>query len=428
MAEITPFQGLRYNQNIVGNIDDVVCPPYDIIPPGEQKSYYEKSEYNVIRLEHGMILPGDNEKNNKYIRARDTLTNWIKDGVLKIDTDHTFYIYEQGFTINESYRKRVGLIACVKLEPYSRKVIFPHENTSSGVKQDRLELMRALNANVSPILCLYEDPGNKITKLMTDRMLPGRLLININNGDDTHRVWKANEPEFVQRVFHFMSPKSIYIADGHHRYETSLAYRDERAKNSLSQGTEGYNFIMMTLVSFSDPGIVMLPVHRLFKTIPESTMEDIRKGLSEYFEMTQLPVNELTMEDKKGTDIRVLGLEPGKMINLRLLSSVLPAKVMPSGHSPVYQRLDVSIMEHIITEKVLCAANKEGNIEFTHDAMYALEQLKQGACKLAFLLNMMPPTTVKSIADANDRMPRKSTYFYPKLPTGLVISRLDGKL
>ncbi|OGO15947.1 MAG: hypothetical protein A2Z02_02870 [Chloroflexi bacterium RBG_16_48_7] len=428
MAEITPFQGLRYNQNIAGNIEDVICPPYDVISDEDQKLYYDKSEYNVIRLEHGRVMPGDNEKNNKYIRARDTLTNWMKDGVLKIDNDHTFYIYEQGFTHNGGYRKRVGLVACVRLEPFSRKVIFPHENTSSGVKLDRLELMRALNANVSPILCLYEDPGNKITKLMTDRMLAGRLLININNGDDTHRVWKANEPEFVQRVSHFMSPKSIYIADGHHRYETSLAYRDERAKNSLSQGTEGYNYIMMTLVSFSDPGIIMLPVHRLFKKIPNKSLPEIQKGLAEYFEMTPMPINELSLEDKKGTDIRVIGLEPDKIINLRMLSSVLPRDAMPAQHSPVYQRLDVSIMEHIITEKVLSTANKEGNIVFTPDAQYALNQVNQGACQLAFLLNMMPPTTVKSIADSNDRMPRKSTYFFPKLPTGLVISRLDGKL
>jgi len=428
LAEITPFQGVRYNQNIIKNMEEVICPPYDVISPEQQQLYYDKSEYNVIRLEHGKVMEGDNDKDNKYIRARDTLTKWFQDGILKIDTDHTFYIYEQGFTYNGNYRKRIGLIACVRLEPFSRKIIFPHESTFSGVKADRLELMRALNSNVSPILCLYDDPGNKIAKLMTDRMLPGRLLVNINNGDDTHRVWKANEPEFVQRVSHFMSPKSIYIADGHHRYETSLAYREERAKASISQGYEGYNYIMMTLVSFADPGIVMLPVHRIFKNIDENTLSDFKKQLSNYFDISSMPVDEPNMEDRKGNDIRVLGLEPEKIVNLKLLSSINAKDFMPAGHSLAYQRLDVSVMEHIITEKLLGPANKEDNISFTPDAMHALNLVRQGNCRMAFLLNMLPVTTVKHVADAGDRMPRKSTYFYPKLPTGLVISRLDGKL
>jgi len=409
-------------------MEEVICPPYDVISPEQQQLYYDKSEYNVIRLEHGKVMEGDNDKDNKYIRARDTLTKWFQDGILKIDTDHTFYIYEQGFTYNGNYKKRIGLIACVRLEPFSRKIIFPHESTFSGVKADRLELMRALNSNVSPILCLYDDPGNKIAKLMTDRMLPGRLLVNINNGDDTHRVWKANEPEFVQRVSHFMSPKSIYIADGHHRYETSLAYREERAKASISQGYEGYNYIMMTLVSFADSGIVMLPVHRIFKSIDENTLSDFKQQLSNYFEISSMPVDEPNMEDRKGNDIRILGLEPDKIVNLKLLSSINAKDFMPAGHSLTYQRLDVSVMEHIITEKLLGPANKEDNISFTPDAMHALNLVRQGNCRMAFLLNMLPVTTVKHVADAGDRMPRKSTYFYPKLPTGLVISRLDGKL
>jgi uncharacterized protein (DUF1015 family) len=428
LAEITPFQGVRYNQKIIENIENVICPPYDVISPEGQKKYYEKNEYNVIRLEHGMVMDGDGDSNNKYTRARNTFTQWLQDGILKIDTDHTFYIYEQGFTYNGNYKKRIGLIACVRLEPFSRKVIYPHENTSSGVKADRLELMKALNANISPILCLYDDPGNKISKLMTDRMLPGRLLININNGDDTHKIWKANEPEFVQRVSHFMSPKSIYIADGHHRYETSLAYKDMQEKNSVSRGSDGYNYIMMTLVSFADPGIVMLPVHRIVKNVQENTLQSFKNDLGKYFDISTMPINELSMEDKRGNDIRVLGLEPDKVVNLRLLSSINPRDFMPDGHSPAYQRLDVSIMEHLITEKLLAEDNKEDNILFTPDAIQALNMVRNGTCQLAFLLNMLPVTTVKHVADASDRMPRKSTFFYPKLPTGLVISRLDGKL
>lgn len=265
MAEISPFQGVRYNQDAITNLEEVICPPYDVISPDDQLRYYKRSEYNIIHLEHGITKQGDNEENNKYVRARETLIDWFNKDILKIDNDHTFYIYEQGFTVKGNFKKRVGLIACVRLEPFSRKIILPHEDTKSADKTDRMELIRALNANVSPILGLYDDPGNKITKLIADRMLPGRLLININTGDETHRVWKANEPEFVQRVSHFMSPKSVYIADGHHRYETALAYKDERTKQLFSQGNEGFNYIMMILVSFSDPGLIMLPIHRVIK-------------------------------------------------------------------------------------------------------------------------------------------------------------------
>jgi uncharacterized protein (DUF1015 family) len=352
---------------------------------------------------------------------------WLNEGILKIDTDHTFYIYEQGFTFQGDYKKRIGLIACVRLEPYSHRVIFPHEETLSGVKSDRLDLMRAVNANISPILGLFDDPGNKIAKLMTDRMLPGRLLININSGEETHRVWKANEPEFVQRVSHFMSPKSIYIADGHHRYETSLAYREERA-GCDSHGTEGYNYILMTLVSFSDSGILMLPVHRLVHKVQSRALQEFRRHVEDYFEVSLLPLSDASLEGKSGTDIRVLGMVEDAVVNLRLKSLAAVQHMLPAGRSQHYYRLDVSVLEHVILQNLLAGSNKDGNVSYTANASQALSSLRSGDSRLAFLLNSIPATYIKLITDANDRMPRKSTYFYPKLPTGLVINRLDGRL
>jgi uncharacterized protein (DUF1015 family) len=429
LAEITPFQGIRFNQEIVKNMEDVICPPYDVITPQEQKDYYDRSEYNIIRLEHGQVNPDDNDTNNKYTRARDTLTRWLNDRVLKTDNDHTFYIYEQGFKYKDSFKKRVGLIACVRLEPWSSKVVLPHENTMTGVKSDRLELMRATNSNISPVLCLYDDPGYRVTKLITEKMLPGRLLININNGIESHRIWKANEPEFTQRVCHFMLTKTIYIADGHHRYETALAYRDERAASTTgSRGNEAYNYLMMTLVSFSDPGIVMLPVHRVVKNIPDNGIEELKKRLPEFFEISKHQISESQIAETSGTDIKVIGLEENIIWNLRLNPSINLAEIMKEPHSPVYQRLDISIFEHIIMEILLTPANKDESLLYTPNSYTAWNMVKSGQGKLAFLLNTLPVTTIKSITDKNDRMPRKSTFFYPKLPTGLVLNRLDGKL
>ncbi len=271
-----------------------------------------------------MELKGDNAKNNKYTRARTTFDLWLKDSILKVDTTQTFYIYEQGFAYQANKKKRLGLIACVKLEPWENRVIFPHENTHQKAKSDRFEIMKACNCNISPILGLYDDPGNKATKLMQQKQLPSKLLIDIDMGNDFHKVWKANEPEFVQRSSHFMSPKPIYIADGHHRYETALAYRDERRKQTPAYtGYEAFNFIMMTLVSFSDPGLVMLPIHRLIKGIDSSALNNLKSQLSTFFEITSVPVNRHELVENRMAGIKVLGLEEGQVLLLRLLPSTI---------------------------------------------------------------------------------------------------------
>lgn len=429
MAEISPFQGVRYNQNKVKDLASVICPPYDVISAQEQKGYYELNEYNIIRLEHGVELSEDNKKNNKYTRARSIFDQWLKDRILEIDTAHTFYIYEQGFTYLGAKKRRLGLIACVKLEPWENKVVFPHENTLQKVKSDRLELMKACNANISPILGLYDDPGSKLTKLMESRTLPGKLLIDITIDNETHKVWKASEPEFVQRFSHFIMPKAIYIADGHHRYETSLAYREERKKTTPSySGYEAFNFIMMTLVPFSDSGLVMLPIHRLVRGISSENMAHLQNQLCQYFEIKSSPIDKLELIENRGSGIKVLGLEAEKVLSLRLLPSVPVNEIMPQQRSTVYKKLDVSIVEHLIIEKILGFQSASDNVAYTPDTAQALKLVGNEEYQMALILSPMAVTTIKAIADAKDRMPRKSTYFYPKLPTGLILNRLDGIL
>ncbi len=429
MAEISPFQGIRYNQDKIKDMAAVICPPYDVISPEEQQGYYQKNNYNIIRLEHGLELSQDNAKNSKYTRARTTFDQWLKDSILTMDSAPTFYIYEQGFVVNGSKKKRLGLIACVKLEPWEHRVIFPHENTLQKVKSDRLELMRACNANISPILGLYDDPGGRVAKLLQQKSLPSKLLIDITIGNETHKVWKANEPEFMQRSSHFITPKPIYIADGHHRYETSLAYREERQKATLGYtGYEAFNFILMTLVSFSDPGLVMLPIHRLVKGIKPKALSGLPGQLSAFFEVRSTPINKFDLIENRMLGIRVVGLEPGHVLTLRLLPSVSLDEFMPEGRSSVYKKLDVSIVEHLIIEKLLGFQSASEHITYTADIEQALKSVEQKEHQLAILLSPMPVTTIKAIADANDRMPRKSTFFYPKLPTGLIINRLDGRL
>jgi uncharacterized protein (DUF1015 family) len=427
LAEISAFLGIRYNQEIVKDMAAVVCPPYDVISPAQQKSYYEKSDYNVIRLEHAMALPDDNKSNNRHIRACTTFNQWFKDRVLLSDHVPSFYIHEHCFTYQNIRKRRLGLTACVKLEPWEKKTVFPHENTVPGIKSDRLELMRACPVNFSPLLGLYEDMGQKVTKLIT--VQAGRKpAIDFALDGETHKLWVANEPEFVQRVSHFLASKPIYIADGHHRYETALAYRDERRQQAkYVRGDEAFNFVMITLVSFSDSGLVVLPVHRLIRNLSPDTLPALRSAIETYFETVSVPLGESVLPEIAGASARVLGLEPDNLVALKVKQPSALRSIMPEDHSEAYKRLDISIVQHLIIDK-LNKFDKGNSISYTSNAVEARQLVESGEYQLAFLLNPIPVATIKTIADSNDKMPGKSTYFYPKLPTGLVINQLEGKL
>jgi uncharacterized protein (DUF1015 family) len=427
LAEISPFSGIRYNQEIVGDMASVICPPYDVISPEEQRAYYEKSEHNIIRLEYGIELSQDTKAKDKHSRASASFNQWLKDRVLIFDHVPSLYIHEHTFTYQNTRKRRLGFIACVRLEPWENKIIFPHENTVPGIKSDRLDLMRACAANFSPLLGLYEDLGQKVTKLLTSQA-SRKPAIDFTEAGETHKLWVANEPELVQRVCHFLASRTIYIADGHHRYETALAYRDERQQETLSgKGNEAFNFIMMTLVSFSDPGLIVLPVHRLVHNLSSKAMTQFRGNLETLFEVESVPLGETGLPEIGGAITRVLGLEPGTVIALKLRQSSSLKEMMPEGHSEAYKRLDVSIVQHLVIDK-LTALDKSSSVAYTSNIVEAHQLVESGECQLAFLLNPISVTTIKAIADANDKMPGKSTYFYPKLPTGLVINRLEGTL
>jgi len=406
----------------------IICPPYDVISPEEQKAYYKKHQYNVIHVEHPMESPDDTETDNKYTRAAGTFSEWLKNGILEIDTIPTYYIHEHSFEYGEDTKVRMGLIACVHLEPWEKNIIIPHEYTIAKVKADRLQLMRACAANSSPIFGLYEDPGQRIAKLMQGKLLDSKLLFEIKRGSETHRVWKANEPEFVQRVNHFMVTKSIYIADGHHRYETALDYRDERRQRDAYTGDETYNYVMMTLISFSDPGLLIMPIHRLLKNLPDKVIHELPTKLQKYFEVTSLPLTGNKLPYTQDASIMALGLEPGRVLTLKLRPGVSLHGIMPEDRPESYKKLEVSVVQHVILEHLMGITGETDMIAYTPNTEHAMKLVEAGDFQLSFLLNPIPSMTIKAIADAKDRMPRKSTFFHPKLPTGLVMNRLDGTL
>jgi uncharacterized protein (DUF1015 family) len=459
--EVSPFRGIRYNQGIVGDLARVLCPPYDVITTEQQKLYYEGNSYNAIRLEfpaERLELKGD-----RYQRAAITFQQWLKQGVLQLDSVSSFYLHDHHFEYSGEKRVRRGLIARVKLEPWG-KGIYPHEETFSKAKSDRLQLMQACRANFSPLLSLYHGSERKIALILSEAsraepMIETSVLSPPTGGGqacpersrrdgerESHTLWAITEPEIKRELSQFLSSQPLYIADGHHRYETALVYQQERAeeqsdsfdssviatlnevkrKQSLT-GKGAFNYVMMELVDFFDPGLVVLPLHRLVRGIESSVLVRLEDQLRNLFVLESAPL-EAGGLDSSGlsTDscLGILGLQPGSLVILKRRQDISLEAMMPGNRSQAYREFDVSILNHIILDNVLSGA-KDLEVAYTVNFKEACQQIKEGEYQLAFLLNPPQPEMVKAVADAQDRMPSKSTYFYPKLPAGLIINPLD---
>ena len=429
--EVSPFRGICYNQGIVGDLARVLCPPYDVITPEQQKRYCAESSYNAIRLE----FPSENlePKGASYQRAAITFQQWLQQGVLQLDSESSFYLHDHRFEHSGEKRVRRGLIARVKLGPWGSG-IYPHEETFPKAKGDRLQLMRACQANFSPLLSLYHDSEQKIAPILSriarekPRMSLRAKRSNLPDSNEAHTLWAITEPEIQRELSQFLSYQPIYIADGHHRYETALTYQQERAKKQSVTGKEAFNYVMLELVDFSDPGLVVLPIHRLVRGIAPSTFGGLEDQLRNFFALESVP-SKAGSPDRSGLSddscLGILGLQPNTLVVLRRRQDISLEAMMPGNRSQAYREFDVSILNHIILDKMLGLTSKE-DVAYTVDLKEASQRIKEGKYQLAFLLNPPQPEMVKAVADAKDRMPSKSTYFYPKLPAGLIINPLDS--
>ncbi len=430
MAEIRPFRGVRYNKARFEDLSLVICPPYDVISPQRQQELYQRSGYNFIRVEFPIDIPGE----NKYSYSANHLENWLKQGILKVDESPAFYIHDHYFTYQNKKCHRRHLMARIRLEEWDRMVVRPHEGTLPHSKSDRLNLLWACQANTSPILGLFEDKENEITALLS-RQIRRRPVISTGGADgESHRVWAIRDLQTIGEIVTMFTGKPLYIADGHHRYESALTYRRERYASSPSEPVDApFNYVLMALVAFEDPGLVILPPHRLVRGLPRITLESLLPKLREFFEITELAlessdvwrqVDEL-MVQPGNTKLAVFGLDAGKIFVLKLNDLTRVKGMMPYFHSELYKSLDVSIVDHVILEELLELSRdkEEGRLSYSYDRGDAVKRVRTEEYQLALLLNPVKATTIKAVADAGDRMPRKSTYFYPKSPAGLVINR-----
>ncbi|MHB1042243.1 MAG: DUF1015 domain-containing protein [Eubacteriales bacterium] len=454
MAVIIPFKGLRYNPGIVKNLADVVTPPYDVIDRDAQEAYYRKNPYNIIRLEYGRVCDSDGEGNNRYTRAAADYTSWLKEKVLAPEESHALYLYEHEFTVNDSRLVRTGLTCAVKLEPYEKGIILPHEETMPKHKADRLALMHACRANFSPIFSLYADPETAVDDTLRDaagKRPPDISFTDENN--EAHRLWAIFDTAVIGRVQELMLDKRVFLADGHHRYETALLYKKERDMEAEggslldSYTTEpAYNYVMMTLVNLYDPGLVILPAHRLIKNVSAADVDDLPGRLSENFTLEEFPLAQqgenfmdfLRELAERGAALpgerrhpHVFGvyLGEGRLYFATLKKEVDAAKMMPPGKSPEWQSMDAPVLHSLIIERLLGVCGelraRGDHITYSREEEGALTAVDRGEYQAAFFLNPTLVEEVTSVAGNGEVAPQKSTYFYPKLISGLLIYSLD---
>ena len=441
MAEIHPFRGIRYNQQLVNDLSRVICAPDDIITPKLQEELYRRSEYNFVRLNAPLESSDGGHEDTKWQRAAATLDDWLEKGILQIDDVPAIYLHNHYFAyLGKKYTRR-GIVVIVRLEEWDRMVIRRHEKILPELQKSRFSQLRTLKACTSPLLALFEDQERQFSALLSTAEL-GRPIINLSsNTDEKHKVWAITSPKLISQIRAGLSKKPLYMADGHHRYEAALAYRAERVATypSISRD-DPCNFAMMTLSPIPDPGLIVLPFHRLVRGMPESVLSKLLAGLKEFFEVEEwsldMPniwqeVDSLLVNaggpDKPDEVVMVLfGLISDKLVVLRVRDFAAVARAMPTYQSESYKRLDVSIADHLIIEKLLqiTGDKKEKLLAFKNDRVDAVREVLNGKYQLALLLRAARIEQVLEISTAGETMPAKSNRFYPKPPTGFVFYRL----
>ena len=434
MTTIIPFKGLRYNTDKIQDLASVVTPPYDIIDDAAQARYYANNPGNIIRLELGLTFPHDTPSNNRYTRAQQYLEKWMEDKTLLHDINPSLYLYQQEFEYRGEKILRNGFVAGVKVEPYDRGNVLPHEETLSKPKADRLQLMHATKSNFSSIFALYSDEQKFIDNLLLSEVYNRKPDMEITDeANEVHRVWVIDNKQVIDKITEFMASKTIYIADGHHRYETALAY----AKEMAEQGFDDYDYIMTTLVNLYDEGLVVLPTHRVAGHIDNFNFEIFTEQLSQLFTLDKLP-EEIDMADLmnelaiRGSDQHVFVMYNGDNFFLLTLKDEEKAfSLLPEQNSPAWKKLDVAILDNLILDQLLGIGEVERrsqeNLAYSRSADWVKNKVDNKQYQLRFLLNATRVEEIVDVAEARDKMPQKSTYFYPKLITGLIINNLSIK-
>jgi len=441
MAEVIPFNGILYNTEKIGSLADVATPPYDVISKEEQINFYNRHPLNIIRLILGNETESDDEKNSRYTRAAAFFKEWLTDGVLVQDSVPAFYLSSVEFSVGKKVIRRFGIIACVRLEPFEKGIILPHEKTFSKIKSERLQLMKVCHANFSPVFSLFPGKIDTLTVLEKSALSGTAHFDFTDDKGHRHLLWKITDPVIKQNISDAYKDKILYIADGHHRYETALNYREWVSKNNPEfSATHPANFIMMYLCSMEDPGLIILPAHRLLTGVMESNLHGFEHKASRYFDITQIPFDPKMPDKSVRMFVSALRSESltnkiGVLIkNIKIFYILsLKQQIMETKYGnelpESLMHLDITVLTKLILPEILgfdqADFDDEKLITYTSSDNDAMEQISSGKCDIAFILNPTKIGQVQRIAGEGLIMPRKSTYFYPKVITGEVMNKLS---
>lgn len=441
MAEVAPFRGLRYNPDKVANLAEVFIPPYDVISPGQQDLFSTLSPYNMIHLELGKSTPGDTASDNAHTRAAACLADWQREKVLIREDRPAFYYYELDYSSEGGGRQtRYGFLCVLRLEDFDKGSVRPHEKTFQTVKDERLGLMKACKANLSPVFAVYTDDAGAVDRALRDGREPHEIIAFTDMEGMAHRVWRVTGQKALRAVEQAMKESVIFIADGHHRYETALNYRSLLRKAfPESSPRASFNYIMMYLSDMNQPGLKILPTHRLLRGLRDWNPERFLEEAAKFFSVVRYDATDSgaakwreDLERANCGDEVAIGLYCDGVDGFHLLKGklgiILP-RLEERGIPGVLQKQVVVVLDHIVLRELMGLSEAfladEKNIHFKHVFEDALHGVQSGDFDASFLINPTRMDHVREVASTGLTMPHKSTYFYPKVGSGIVVHPLS---
>lgn len=439
MAEIRPLRAVRYAQEVVGDLNQVVTPPYDVIDDAMLAALYDQHPHNFVRLDFGKELCDDCDENNRYSRAAELLKQWREEGVLVRDVDPAFYVYEQTFDANGTSVTRKGFLANIRLHDYADRVVLPHERTLKGPKADRMNLMVATQAQLSQLFMLYKDTEQAVDKALAT-CCGGDPDIDITTPGDgiRHRLWTVDCPKTIALVQEQMADRQLLIADGHHRYETALAYRDARRAEGDTDPNAPHAFALAYLANSEDPGLIVWPTHRAIHSVEGLDLDAWLSSVAEYFEVEALNPEFSPQQyeallaragEKTPSFIMLRQTDDGTRAWLLRLDKEAAAEHLEAIPGPDAARtLDVNVLHDFVlphlTNVSLEAQSAKTNIHYIKGLQAAFDAVDSH--QMVFLMNPLPVDKVRAVCESGGVMPQKSTYFYPKVLSGLIINDLTS--
>jgi uncharacterized protein (DUF1015 family) len=432
MVRIAPFRGVFYNQKKIRDLARVVTPPYDVISPEEQEKLYRKSPYNFVRLDF-------NQEADSYVAVAELFENWQAEGIFERDEDPAIYFAAHKFALKDGeIKERQGFYALTQLQEFSSGEIRPHEKTLEAPKQDRLKLMLASHSQLSSIFALYSQPTRSINRILSEQTEGKAPFIEVElDGGDECRLWRITDPALIREIQREMKEQHLVIADGHHRYEATLSYRDRMRSDGSSTGREPFNYIMTHFANMNDENVVILPTHRLVRGYEPKPFLQMEEALQNYFYIEQYPKTAegrswfLKALKNTGKKQRVIGAsfkrDPRYLI-LRLKNKRIMQRLAKDLSAPL-RELEVSTLHHLVLENILRLSPEQQTngetIRYSQDEEAVLQALEKEDYQAAFILNATKSADILTIAASGETMPQKSTYFYPKLISGLLVNKID---